>query len=1141
MLIKLVGLISIEGDRTPLRYLSSAQAQVAFARLTLERASGTGRDQLADTVWPNGLPDTWASALRSVVSRVRAFASVPDIPESDVLVARGGRYLLRLPPDAVVDLELAQEAVGLAGDAFAAGNYAEALRHAVAAVSTLRQPFLPDHEGEWVRTVRERVHELLLAELETASLSASALGDDRNALDFANEAVKRSPLRESAYRCLMRAYSAAGNRAEALAVYHRLRRTLADELGIDPAAETQAMYIDILGGPARPSGQPARAKRDLAAGVQFTGRRTELAILTEAWTRASAGAGGIVLLTGEAGIGKTRLAVEAARRVDAAGGMVLFGRPDHGTTVPYQPVVRAVADFVRALPEVSSPALRQAGKTLAALTADLERRPEAAGRPDDPELLVLLGNLLADIAREQPTYVVLDDVDLADETLTLLRHVFRRHPDDLPLLVIATTRNTARGRAGFAATVQDLSREGFLQRIHVRGLEESEVRALARQVLPDAAPCEVPAAHRLVADTAGNPYLLLELLQWYREHGVRKAHRKLPSGILEDASIRLAGLDPVARRLLHAASVAGASFELDVVAEATGIDPDEAMDALDMLVSTGMVTEVVSPERDRRHVYCYRFTHGVLRRAIYEQFSETRRRWLHSRLADAIERRHAGDLSRYSRMLAHHRVAGAAPGGDPRAVRSSWQAAAQATMSGAQRESVRLYQQALVHVPATDHELRAEALTRLGLAQLAAMESECQQNLFDGTIQALHSGRLDIAAEAALGLADTVLTWPRFRNEAAAVIEMILDKAGDESVGSPRSGDRQGRNTGRLNVLDDLSRGRLLARQVQLGKRLAPGRQVTAALDAMSEELCLLDGPGQVRSRLALAEEMNLVAEAADDVGSRIIAAHYWATAAEMMGDLVAREKALAALAAAANGDDRLAFGDALLADHAVAAAIAQGRLADAAALSGHVGTPAAEGHGITPAPGRLVRRQMVIAQWLHRDGQPYAAADYGKAERPLAAILAGDKGTPHLTVRALAIGAEPLPPDDEWLHTMGLLALGAVELRDAVTADALRSLLTPYAHLVCGVGYRSFIGPVSFHLGRLAIVTGDWDEAERHLMTALSHLSRRRARPWVALAQRDLARALDSRARTGDRQCADALRAEADWTLASMGMPVAH
>ncbi|MEV4315407.1 AAA family ATPase [Actinocrispum sp. NPDC049592] len=1108
MLIRLTGLVTIERDGAAPRHLSSAQAQVAFARLVLERAGGTGRDHLADTVWPEGLPDTWASALRSVVSRVRGFVAI-DNSSAPPIVAQGGRYLLRLPAGAVIDVEQAEVDVVHATEAFTAGEFADAERMAAAAVTVLERPFMPDHEGEWPNSVRERLGELLVSALETASLAASALNDERNALRFADEAVRRAPLRESAHRCRMTAHVAAGNRAEALRSYHELRRMLAEELGIDPAPETQAAYAELLGSPVAAPSRPRSSKTRPGGttAVPFAGRRQELARLAATWAQVEDGAGHLVLVTGEPGIGKTRLVTEAARRISVAGGIVMYGRADNGSTVPCQPFVEALGGYVAATPEDSMPELsRAAQETVSSLLAAREPLDDL-GSSKRAELLLALTELLVKVAKDQPVFVVLDDLDLADDdTLVMLRQIYRRrHGASLMIAATAGRRPDA-----FAAAVHDVDREGWLRRIPLAGLDEADVRALIRRVLPETA--SVPAPHQLVADTAGNTFLLLELLRWHGD----TSRPAIPSGIVEYVSTRLAALDPCARQLLRTAAAAGPSFELDLVAEAAEISTDSSVEALDVLVTDGLLVET---EHE------FRFVHDIVRRAIYQQASAARQRWLHTRLADAIELRRAGELGRYSRTMAHHRAAGAVPHGDQRAVRWGWRAAARASQDGAPNEAVHLHRQALQHVPAADHELRAEALTHLGLAQLAAGHSDCEQTLLDGAIQALHNGRLNMAAQAALGLADVVMSRPGLRSEATALISILVDP-------SSRG----------VSAVDDVTVGRLLARQSQLGGSVGSGTQATDALTAMTRELQLLEGPKDIKRRMDLAAEMRALAAAVDDKYFQIVATHHRAMAAEIGGDHILSANAVADLQAAIDAAEGDHFGAALRRDHTVALAVTEGRFTDAAAITQRVHrVPDDTDHRIAPVPGTLAARQMIVAGWLRRSSWPASdtrfSSTYEAAERSLVALVGGDRGLPHLTVRALATGVEPLPSGDEWPHIVGLLALGGVELGDPATAEALRGLLEPYAELNCGVGYRSFVGPASFHLGRLAVIVGDWDDAERHLTAALTGLALRQARPWMALAQLALAQALEARGRAGDRRRAETLRAEANWTLASLDL----
>ncbi|GAA0799477.1 ATP-binding protein [Spirilliplanes yamanashiensis] len=1108
MLIKLAGPVGLEQPGRPPRHLSSAQAQVAFARLVVERAHGTGRDELADTVWPDGLPDTWASALRSVVSRVRAFVTEQDAAE-DALVAQGGRYLLRLPADVTVDIEQAEAAVGRAAEAYAAQAFADAGRFAADAVACLERPFLPESAGGWVTETRERLLELLVTGLETAGLAACATGDDRAALRFADSAVRRAPLRESAHRTLMAAHVAAGNRAQALGAYHDLRRVLADELGVDPAPETQAVYLDLLGGPAAPVlPAPRRGRRATAA--PFVGRGAELARLAECWEHAGRGDTHVVLIAGEPGIGKTRLATAAARRVGGAGGTVLHGRGDAAAREPYQPLLDAVRGFLAAAGDDAGGEALRAGR--AALAAPAEDTLAAA---------------LAAAARDRPVLLLLDDLHAAGEAaLRLVRDAVARR-DGARLLVVATAPAPGPWPDPFAATVRDLDREGWLTRITLTGLGETDAVALARDVVPDGAFGRVPPAHRLVADTAGNPHLLLEVLRAVAAGPGDRGEPapRVPRGVGEHLTARLAGLDHAPRQLLTAAAVAGPVFELDVTADAAELEPDRAMDCLETLVAAGLVREAPGEGG-------YRFTHDLLRRALYERATEDRRRFLHTRLADAIEQRRAGRIGPYSEALARHWAAGATPHGDQRAVRWGWRAAVRLAEEGALDEAVRLHRQALDHVPAADAEMRGEAQTNLGLAQLHAGHPGSAQTLFDGALQALHSGRLGVAAQAAIGLAGAVRDEPALRSEAAAVVSTLLDRVTGGDPGDP----------GDLGVVDDLTLGRLLARHVALGGVVAERTRATAAaMQAVVRELSQLEGPDHAERRAVLADDAAALAAELGDGRAQLLAAHHRAMAAETVGDCPARERALAALGAAvrAAGDDPV--GDALILEHRVATAVAHGRFADAEETARRAGDGGAGGAGIFPAPGTMAGRQMHVAAWLRAmtwTDPGRRRPDIAQAvEQSLATLLAGERGLPHLTVRALATGAQPLPPGDEWLHVGGLLGLGAVELGDRTTAEALRELFAPYADLNCGVGYRSYVGPMAFHLGRLSVVVGDWSAAERHLTAALAMLGERGAQPWIALALRSLADALQGRDRAGDRASAAALRAEAATTLTSLGI----
>ena len=1114
------------------RRLRSAQARVAFALLTLERQRGVTRDALAEAVWPEGLPATWESALRTVVSRVRAFVAPETSPDDagGPLVAHGGRYLLHLPDDVVVDLEHAEACLAAAQEAVAAGDDERGRELAQTAVDRLRAPFLSDHDGDWVTGRREHLAEQLLTGLELLSHAASAQGDHATALAAANDAVGRAPLRESAHRCRMAAHAAAGNRAEALKAYQQLRSMLAEEMGVDPAQETETAYLSLLGAlPPAPLRVPSAATASGAgpavaipsgATAPFVGREDELAELTAAWRAARAGTSRLVLVSGDAGSGKTRLATEAARLISADGALVLIGRCDPSRGTPYQPLVELLDGFLFSLPRDWTQAWRPMVRAALATVFPSVTGPDDAppGVAHDRALLFdAVTEILVDAADDRPILVVLDNAPGADDdSLALLRHLLR-HIGEAPLLVVALARTRLPPNHPFSDTVRALDHDGLVQRLPLGGLTGGDVRTLLEQLRPgDSAEARTRLARSLVADTSGNPQLVVELL---RDLDDGPSRHDVPSGVQDLVERKLDELGDAAHDLLRAAAVAGQEFDLDVVEHAVGLDHLAVLDALDEALDTGLIAEVGSG---------YRFTQEVTRRTLYERLSEPRRRHLHQCLADAIETLRAGGLSAHAATLAQHRTAAADVGGDRRAVRWARAAALQARRDHALAEVVRLCDEALAHVPPDDAELRAEVLTDLGLALTDSGDARAERVLLDAALQALRVERRDLAAQAALGLADLARARPALRPEAAALIDDLL-----RSV--PRDGPVDGAGAGAALDLD-LPEARLLARHVELspdppsepapetrsglGVSGAGSPRVRLAGGAMAALMARLDelaGPEDADERLMLATDLATLGSHAVDGRATALAAHHRAMAAAVTGDWKTADHTLDTA-----GDP------AMRAERAVVVAVTQGEFAT-------IPSVVADCH---PA-GATTRRQLLIARWLQgRLGtDPDDDACRDPADRALVALARGNRGQARLAMHALATGVDPLPGGDARLHSLGVLALAAVELGDAATAEAVRAQLAPYAELWCADGYRSFVGTAGFHLGRLAAVGGDLADAERYLMPALSQHAEMQARPWVALTQHALADVLDARGRSSDRDWVAALRSEVRWMAGDLGL----
>jgi hypothetical protein len=231
----------------------------------------------------------------------------------------------------------------------------------------------------------------------------------------------------------------------------------------------------------------------------------------------------------------------------------------------------------------------------------------------------------------------------------------------------------------------------------------------------------------------------------------------------------------------------------------------------------------------------------------------------------------------------------------------------------------------------------------------------------------------------------------------------------------------------------------------------------------------------------------------------------------------------------------------ALIAEHEAARAAMAGQLDDAVVATEAAAAARAALDG--PAAGAaLARRHLAVLGWMRGvpvTGSGAVAADEVRIETAastaLELVVGGERERARIAVRDLATGTRPLPAGEERLPALGALALAAADLGDPALAGPVHGLLAPYANLACGTGYRSFVGVAAFHLGRLAVVTADWAEAERHLLAALRRYSALQARPWVAFTQAVLAHVLAARGRPSDREWVAALRAESRWALTTL------
>ncbi|MCU1352063.1 MAG: hypothetical protein JWM05_1272, partial [Acidimicrobiales bacterium] len=423
---------------------------------------------------------------------------------------------------------------------------------------------------------------------------------------------------------------------------------------------------------------------------------------------AAAGTRRAVLVAGEPGVGKTRLAAELARVVAFEGDFVLLGRCDDGLGVPFQPFVEALAHVVAHAPADQLGAmLGSAAGELCRLVPELEQRlPGVRPTTSDPEterylLFEAIAGWLEAQSKIQPTLLVLDDLHWAAEpTLHMLRHVLHS-PRDMNLLVIATYRDTEIDRTHpLGALLAHLRRTEGVDRIALRGLDRDGVADLVERASGNELHEQARAlAEALHDETGGNPFFAIEVLvslvergavyqgadgAWQSDMSIDEVG--IPEGVKEVVGQRLSTLPDPCDAVLHAAAVAGQDFELEVVAAVVGDTDEHVIDALEAARVAGLLDELGgAPVR-------YRFSHALVQQTLLDEIPTARRLRYNRALAEAIERLRADRLDRYRAVLARHWYeAGTEPA---RALQATIAAAERALSQFADREALRWLAQA---------------------------------------------------------------------------------------------------------------------------------------------------------------------------------------------------------------------------------------------------------------------------------------------------------------------------------------------------------------------------------------------------------------------------------------------------------------
>jgi DNA-binding SARP family transcriptional activator len=1132
MEFRILGPLEVVADGKALD-LGGPKQRALLAILLLEANRVVSSDRLIEALWQETPPETAQKALQVYVSKLRRLLG------KERLETKAPGYRLRVGAH---ELDLAR---------FQRLRQEGKLREAL---SLWRGPPLAELAYErFAQREIERLEELRLVTLEERIERDLARGRHAELVGELEALAREHPLRERLRGQLMLALYRSGRQAEALGAYQAARRTLVDELGIEPDRALRDLHQAVLKqdpsldfvSTSEKADETAEAARDA-----FVGRKTELHELLTALDDALAGRGRLFLIAGEPGIGKSRLADELIRHARQRGARVLVGRCwEAGGAPAYWPWMQSLRTYIREVePEALHAQLGAGAIELAQILPELREilpgLPEPASREAEGarfRLFDAVAEFLRNASQSRPIVLVLDDLHAADASSLLLLQFVTRELSSTRMLLLGAYRDIdpIPGQP-LTNMVAEVAREPVTRRLPLGGLGEREVAAYVDLTASQIGSAELATA--LHEETEGNPLFVSEIVRLLSVEGLRsrstaEARLGIPQTVRDVIARRLTHLSEECNRVLVLASVLGREFALAALARVGHVSEDELLDVLDEAIGARVVSEVPgAPGR-------LRFAHVLIRETLYEGLSSARRIRMHRLTAETLAALYGDEPGPHFAELAHHSIAGH---DFDQGLHYARRAGDWALDVLAYEEAMRLYESALEALELTgrsDERTRCELLLSRGTAAVRAGNTPAADEALADA--ASIARRLGLSRELARAAADYGgrMVWAR-GSQAPRLVPLLeegLAGLGEEDV------ELRARLLARLAgaLRDERSRDRrdaLSAKAVELARRTG---NPAALVDALDGRAMAILAPDTLAECIAVASELREVAERIGD-RERVVDGYMQRVAAQVVvGDVAAIEADLGAASPVAQELGQPAHIWDVCAARAMLA-LAAGKFGEGEEL---VERALALGERAVPGAIPVYRLQRyTLCDFRGGLEQIESAICDLVAEHParpvfrcVLAHLHGRLGRLPEAKRTLVDLAEDdfsdLPFDQEWLYAMSLLAEAAALVRDSDSASVLYGLLLPWAALNAADMSEGIRGSVSRYLGLVATTTKRWEEAKLHLEDALAMNASMGARPWLALTQEDYARMLLARDDPGDRERAHELLDAALATYCELGM----
>ena len=662
--VELLGKFAMRTSQHDVR-IESPRLRALLADLLLHQGDARPRPHLAFKLWPDSTEKQARTNLRQLLHHLRR-----ALPEPDRFLEVSARTITWRRSEACrIDVAVFEESLRAAARASKADDSQEETEHLVAAADAYSGPLLPECYENWLEEPRADLQQSAHAAFERLIDLLQQGHDPRTAIRYAERLRRLDPMSEDVYRRLIGLYGRAGELAKAREVYDACRTMLAAELGAVPGPQTEAAWTALAGpgstlatvvaSPIRPDrgdtkgrvGKPTDGSDGAAAlPLRLVGREKEWARMRSVWDGASRGAAQLLVISGEAGIGKTHLCEVFADDVRRSGATVTSTRCYSAEgRLAYAPVI----DWLRS--DACRPALESLEQTWLMEVGRLvpDRAAHRLGGSvwlepvaTSSQQRLFEGLCRAFLGAPAPLLLVVDDLQWSDpETLAWLRFFLRRNASARVLVLTTVRVEETDALHPIEELRRDLTRDGLFEEIGLGPLSPSETVALAAHETGRA--LELAEAGRLVRETEGHPLFIVESIRSGRlQASGEDAASSIPPKVQAVLESRLAQLSSGARAVAELAATAGRSFGRDLLTLASTMHEDAVYQALDELWQR----RILRPNGPAR----YDFAHDRLREAAYRSAGPIRQTLLHRQIARALETLCQDDLDPVASALAVH-------------------------------------------------------------------------------------------------------------------------------------------------------------------------------------------------------------------------------------------------------------------------------------------------------------------------------------------------------------------------------------------------------------------------------------------------------------------------------------------------------